>query len=289
MTAIEIFFFLFAAGSAGVAFYFWRRARLTRLCLERLDPSITSTVEPVGQASAPRIKPFPRRYRWAGFVAVDLAAAVLYFLIGVPVPFAVGGGLLIGVLTAVVESLMAGRRVAAMEVQLADSIDLMVGALQAGTALLKAFDAALAEARPPFKGELQELIGRIRLGESPQGALSNLAARVPLETFRLFCVSLTVHWETGGALSPMLIGVARSIRDRIETARRVRAQSVEVHVSVAVVLLICYALGVIMYNANPDQLTEFLLSPIGSYIGGGVIALQAVGVFWVAMLSSPKY
>jgi Flp pilus assembly protein TadB len=83
--------------------------------------------------------------------------------------------------------------------------------------------------------------------------------------------------------------VARSIRDRIEMARRVRAQSIEVQISVAVVLLICYSLGVIMYNANPEQLIDFLSSPVGSYLGGGVIALQAAGVFWVFTLSTAKY
>jgi hypothetical protein len=44
-----------------------------------------------------------------------------------------------------------------------------------------------------------------------------------------------------------------------------------------------------MYNANPEQLKEFLLSPVGSYVGGGVIAMQAAGVLWVAMLSATKY
>jgi tight adherence protein B len=165
----------------------------------------------------------------------------------------------------------------------------MVGALQAGSALLKAFDAALTEAKYPLRPELQDLTGRIRLGESPHSALNTLAARVPLETYRLFCVSLSVHWETGGALSSALIAVARSIRDRIEMARRVRAQSVEVQISVAIVLLICYGLGVIMYNANPEQLIEFLGSTIGSYLAGGVIALQAAGVFWVFRLSTARY
>jgi tight adherence protein B len=287
MTVTELVFLLLVAGGAGIAFQLWRSARLKRLCMERLDAGVTSAIQR-GEAER-RIKTFPRRHLYAGPAAGTLAALVVYFVAGLPIPFAVGGGLLAGVLAGVVEAIMAGRKIAVMEAQLADSIDLMVGALQAGAALLKAFDAALAEAKPPFQPELQEVIGRIRLGESPQSALGHLAARVPLETFRLFCISLSVHWETGGALSPMLMGVARSIRDRIETARRVRAQSIEVHISVAVVLLICYGLGVIMYNANPEQLKEFLLSPVGSYVGGGVIAMQAAGVLWVAMLSATKY
>jgi tight adherence protein B len=291
MTPTEILVVVFIVAGAGTALHLWRSARLKRLCIERLNSGMMSTTveRHQGQTTARLTKPFPRRYRYAGPVAGDLVAAVLYFVAGLPVPFAIAAGLLIGVLAGIVESLVASRKIAAIEMQLADSIDLMVGALQAGSALLKAFDAALAEAKDPLRQELQELTGKIRLGESPQNALNNLAARVPLETFRLFCVSLSVHWETGGALSSALMGVARSIRDRIEMARRVRAQSVEVQISVAVVLLICYGLGVVMYNANPEQLIDFLTSSIGSYIGAGVIALQAAGVFWVFRLSTAKY
>jgi tight adherence protein B len=287
MAAAEIILLLLIA-AGGAALELFRRARLKRICIERLKGSLADATQSA-PAPSQRIKPFPRRYPYIGPIAGAVAAAIVYYLLGLPLPFAIGTGLLIGVLAGILESIVAGRKIAAIEGQLADSIDLMVGALQAGTALLKAFDAALAEAKQPIRAELQELTGRIRLGESPQSALAHLAARVPLETFRLFSISLAVHWETGGAVSTMLSGVARSIRDRIETTRRVRAQSIEVQISVAVVLLICYGLGVVMYNANPDQLKGFLLSPIGSYIGGGVIALQAAGVLWVAMLSATKY
>ncbi len=290
MTLIEALFLLVPVAAAGTAFYFWHSARLKRLCVERLKANLSPDVVAAAEGKPTRlVKRFPRRHLYAGPVAGFLTGIVIYFLAGLPIPFAIGAALLIGVLIGIAESLLADRQIALVEAQLADSIDLMVGALQAGAALLKAFDAALAEAKPPFRNELQELTGRIRLGETPQNALNDLAARVPLETFRLFAVSLSVHWETGGALSSTLNGVARSIRDRIETARRVRAQSIEVHISVGVVLVLCYALGVIMFNANPDQLKEFFLSPIGSYIGGGVIALQAAGVLWVAILSAAKY
>jgi tight adherence protein B len=290
MTPIELIFLLFLLSAAGTAFYFWRSARLKRLCMERLKANTSPRLESGREGTQARfVKRFPRRYLYAGPVAGLLAGVAIYSFVGLPIPFAVGSGLLIGVLAGISEALFASRKVASIEVQLADSIDLMVGALQAGAALLKAFDAALAEAKPPFKQELLELTGRIRLGESPQNALADLETRVPLETFRLFCTSLAVHWETGGGLSSTLTSVARSIRDRIETARRVRAQAIEVQISVGVVLVICYALGIIMYNANPEQLKDFLLSPIGSYIGGAVIALQAAGVLWVAVLSSAKY
>jgi Flp pilus assembly protein TadB len=289
MTAIELILPLLAITGAVIALYSWRSARLKQLCINRVRASLSAmgAVPQAPQEAA--IKPFPPRYLFAGPLAGLVIAATVYWFSGLPSPFAVAAGLMIGVLVGLVEIFLAESKTAAMEAQLADSIDLMVGALQAGAALLKAFDAALAEARQPFRSELVELTGRIRLGESPQAAINALAVRVPLETFRLFCVSLAVHWETGGALSSSLLGVGRTIRDRIETARRIRAQSAEGQVSVVAVLLISYGLGAIMYNANPEPMVDFLFSPIGAYIASSVISLQAVGILWIARMSAMKY
>ena len=290
MTAIELILPLAVAAAAVIVLYSWRSERLKRMCIERLGASLsTSTARPRPMRTAAPLKRFPTRYRFAGPLAGSVVAAGFYFFSGLPSPFAVAAGLLVGVLAGLAEVVVADSKTAKIEVQLADSIDLMVGALRAGAALLKAFDAALAEARQPFRSELQELTGRIRLGESPQAALNDLATRVPLETFRLFALSVSVHWETGGALSSGLAGVGRTIRDRIETSRRIRAQGAEGQVSVVAVLLISYGLGATMYNANPGPLTEFLLSPIGSYMGAAVIGLQAVGILWIGRMSATKY
>src|SRR5207244_923422 len=108
----------------------------------------------------------------------------------------------------------------------------------------------------------RELLGRLRLGDSPQAAVRDLAFRVPLETLRLFSLSLQVHWETGGSLAATLTTVARTIRDRIEMSRRIRSQAVEAHASVVAVVGIAYGIGWIMYRANPEPMREFLLGAI---------------------------
>ena len=108
---------------------------------------------------------------------------------------------------------------------------------------------------------------------------------MPLETFRLFATSLAIHWEVGGSLATTLSTVGQTVRDRIELSRRVRAQSVESHASVAVVLAIAYILGFLMWRTNPDRLEAFVGTGIGSLVVAGVIALQAVGLVWMSRLS----
>jgi tight adherence protein B len=135
----------------------------------------------------------------------------------------------------------------------------MVGSLRAGASLLAAFESALEEIGPPLRPYFQEVAGRIRLGDDPRSAVSDLQVHVPLETFRLFATSLAIHWEVGGSLATTLSTVGQTVRDRIELSRRVRAQSVEAHASVGVVLAIAYVLGFLMWRTNPDRLKR--LSP----------------------------
>jgi tight adherence protein B len=201
----------------------------------------------------------------------------------------VAAGILTGVISHLIEEHVAEGKAQAIEMQLAEAIDLLVGSLRAGSSLLAAFEAALQEASPPLKPYLQEVAGRIRLGDDPRVAVSELPVYVPLETFRLFATSLAIHWEVGGSLATTLTTVGRTVRDRIELARRVRAQGIEAHASVAVVLVLAYVLGILMWRTNPERLQAFINTGIGTELVAGAMTLQAVGLIWMSRLSRPDF
>ena len=90
-------------------------------------------------------------------------------------------------------------------------------------------------------------------------------------------------------MASTLSSVGKTIRDRIEMSRRVQTQGVEVHASVVGVLAISYVLAYIMWRANPDSLTEFFMSPVGSEIVAAVICLQALGIFWISKMSDVEF
>jgi tight adherence protein B len=112
---------------------------------------------------------------------------------------------------------------------------------------------------------------------------------IPLETFRLFATSLAIHWEVGGSLATTLSTVGQTIRDRIELSRRVRAQGVESHASVAVVLAIAYVLAFLMWRTNPARMEAFVSTSIGTAIIAGVIGLQAFGLVWMSRLNRSTF
>lgn len=271
--------------------YLWYGQRVRWLAVERLADLVGSppAAENREQALQRTVRSFPPRYRFVPPSLGCVAAAALRFAAGVPIEVAVAAGILIGVISHLAEDYVAQQRAATIESQLAAAIDLLVGSLRAGASLLAAFESALQEAEPPLRPYLQEVAGRIRLGDDPRVAVSELPVHVPLENFRLFATSLAIHWEVGGSLATTLATVGRTVRDRVELSRRVQAQGVEAHASVAVVLILAYVLGFLMWRANPDRLEALIHTGVGTDLVAGVIALQAIGLVWMSRLSRSTF
>lgn len=281
---------LFSAMLATGVLYLWYGHRMRRLADQRLA-SMIGPIDIGETREEPRrtIRAFPERYRMAAPASGIVAGGGLWLLTGVPIEVAAAAGLLFGVFAHLVEDFLAAQKAEVIEAQLAAAIYLMVGSLRAGASLLAAFESALEEVGPPLRPYFQEVAGRIRLGDDPRTAVTDLQRNVPLETFRLFATSLAVHWEVGGSLATTLSTVGQTVRDRIELSRRVRAQGVESQASVAVVLLIAYVLAFLMWRTNPDRLEAFVQTGIGTVIVAGVITLQAIGLVWMARLNRSSF
>jgi tight adherence protein B len=281
---------IFSALLATGVLYLFYGHRMRRLADARLA-SMIGAVEVAEPRDEPRrtIRAFPNRHRIVAPATGAVVGGALWLLAGLPIEVAAALGLLFGVMAHLGEDFVAEQQAAAIEAQLAAAIYLMVGSLRAGASLLAAFESALEEVGPPLRPYFQEVAGRIRLGDDPRSAVSDLQRNVPLETFRLFATSLAVHWEVGGSLATTLSTVGQTVRDRIELSRRVRAQAVESQASVAVVLAIAYVLAFLMWRTNPDRLEAFVQTGIGTAIVAVVITLQAIGLVWMSRLNRSSF
>jgi tight adherence protein B len=148
-----------------------------------------------------------------------------------------------------------------------------------------ALEVAARETRAPLGTELAEVLGRIRLGDDPKEVFQDFSSRIPLEGYRLLSFSLLVHWEVGGSLARTLASIGRTVRDRLEVQRRVRAQSAEAQFSVLGVLAITYLIGLITWTSYPERLTRFFASEIGTVLLVLTVLLQAAGLLWMHRIS----
>jgi tight adherence protein B len=278
-------------GSGVLALRGFQSQRLRRISMQRAGLSFEEDSPVISQffPSLPSTRTYPARYRFAAFLAGGLTAAFIVLGTRWPRQYAVSLGILVTVIAYLLEEHWTASRIQQIEAQLADSIDLMIASIRAGSALLTALEAALSEAHAPLRGELENIVGRIRLGEDPRNVIRDLAVRVPFESFRLFAHSLLVHWETGGSLATSLRTVSRTIRDRVEVSRRISAQAVEAQVSVVAVMCIAYGLTILRLSTNPVQTKKLLYSQFGAYVGAGVMILQAIGIGWIWRMSRIRF
>jgi tight adherence protein B len=283
METSELFLLLGAALILAGSVWWWLRRRQRAITIGRLTAPVVSEEEEEREVRVPSgIVP---RHRWVPVLGVLLVGAGLHWLGGLDLLFAGAASLGGVVIVGLVINNIVQKRSLKYETQLTEAIDLIVAGLHAGAGTLDALDVAAREVRPPLRHHLNNLVGSIRLGESPRAALDELARTIPLESYRLFTFTLSVHQETGGSLAPTLSTVGRTIRDRVELKRRIRAETTQAQASVIGVLGISYGIALITWRTNPGRMEDFIASDIGTTMLSIAVALQAIGLFWMSRLT----
>jgi tight adherence protein B len=276
-----------AAFGAGAIAWVLRQRRLRAMSLRRLAEPLVPTRARAEERIL--LAPALPRYTWAPPLVAVIVSVGLYLALSWPPVLCVAIGLVTLVLGHMIEVNVHESRSVKLETQLADAIDMIVGALGAGAGTMDALDGAGAETRQPLRSELQALVGRIRYGDQPQVVMRDLAERIPLETFQLFAFTLAVHDETGGSLTGTLATVGRTIRDRIELRRRVRAEATQAQFSSVMILFITYGIALITWISKPERMEGFLGSEAGIRLVSAAMLLQGIGLLWMFRLSRIKY
>ena len=275
------------AWGLGVIGYTWRQVRLRDLARQRLAgmqaPAAETAETPIED------RPFARRHPFVPWIVASVVVAVLHGLLRLDLVISLALGAMVGFLGGLLDRMWLARQEALIEQQLSAAIDLMVGALYAGASVPSAVEIALRETKRPLAPQLEEVLGRLRYGDDPATVFRGLARRVPLDNFRLFATSLAVHWEVGGSLAPTLSTVGRTIRDRIEIARRIHSMTTQSRVSTIAVLGTTYFIGLLMWRNDPARMEEFLTNSVGKSLVAAALTLEAVGIVWAAHIGKVKF
>ncbi len=270
----------------GAGVWFLRRRRLRARTVERLAEPFVEDEAPQEVTNPAGLKP---SYGWLAYVALGGLGLGLYAFADWPGIFCLALLLIGSVGVSLALTAIEERRAVHLETQLTEAIDLIVGALHAGAGTLDAMETAAREAREPLRSHLRDVVGAIRLGERPSAAYEDLYAAIPLESFRLFCFTLSVHEETGGSLAPTLAMVARSVRDNVELRRRINSESMQAQGSVLGILAITYGIGVVTWQTHPERVESFVADDMGIKLLAAAMILQAVGLFWMSRMIKIRY
>ena len=191
---------------------------------------------------------------------------------------AVVGGGMVGALPFLYVQTRRNRRLAKLERQLPEALDLITRALRSGHAFSSGLQMIGEEMTEPIAGEFVIVHDEVNFGVSLQQALSNLSERVPNMDMRYFVVAVMIQRESGGNLTEVLGNLSRLIRARLKLMGRVRVLSSEGRLSAWILGLMPFALGLAMLFVNPEFMEPLWTDPIGQAIIKYMLILMAFGV-----------
>ena len=121
----------------------------------------------------------------------------------------------------------ASKRLAMIEEQLPDAIELMVRSLRVGHPFASAIQIVAKEVQDPLASEFGVIADESAFGRDVGEALKAMAERLDMQDLRFLAVAVTIQQQSGGNLAEILMGLSKVIRARFRLFRRVKAITAE--------------------------------------------------------------
>lgn len=190
-----------------------------------------------------------------------VTAAVFFFMLGFAMAFL---GLLLGlVLPWLYLKRRHGKRLAAFNGQLAETLGLMAGGLQAGLSLPQAVDTVVREGIEPMAGELRRALVEQRLGVDITDGLEAVGERMESDDFGWVVMAIRIQREVGGNLAEILHTVADTLREREYLRRQVKALSAEGRLSGYILTALPPFVMIYLSFANRPYIEVLWTTPLG--------------------------
>lgn len=210
------------------------------------------------------------------------AAAVTYLLVSNALhqawTYSAFAALLVGTFPFLYVRRKRAKRLATLERQLPDALDLLTRALRAGHAFSSGLAMIGQEMSEPIASEFAAVADEVNYGVELQQALVNLTERVPITDLRYFVVSVLIQRDSGGNLTEVLSNLSRLIRERLKLMARVRVLSSEGRLSAWVLGIMPFALGGLLAAMNPEFMTPLWTDPIGISIIRTMLIMMVFGI-----------
>lgn len=162
----------------------------------------------------------------AGLAAIAFAG--LTVATSAPLPVRALGSIIIGVGAVFFwVNKKAAKRMALIEEQLPDAVELMVRSLRVGHPFSAAVQIVANEVEDPLATEFGIIADECAYGRDIGEALKEMAERLDMQDMRFLAVAVTIQQQSGGNLAEVLAGLAKVIRARFRLFRRVKAITAE--------------------------------------------------------------
>ncbi|WP_369058278.1 type II secretion system F family protein [Caulobacter sp. 73W] len=230
----------------------------------------------------------PERSKLATGVAVAAGICVLAGFINGPLGF-IGAAVLLCLAAVVAVVFIAARRRNVFIAGLPYLLDAIRQSLSSGSSLHQAILRGVQTAPEAVRRYLEPAARRIDHGDAVHDAVAWAADQVDIEELHMLSVALEINARHGGAVTPILTGLARLLRNRARTERELKASTSQIRTSANVLTLTPIAAAGLGASMNPQYVSFLTSTQQGAMLLAIAGSLMLIGVVLIRRLLRLSY
>ena len=218
------------------------------------------------------------------FRVLRLASTCAMFLLGF-LGFDLVAGLMLALLGFVGPTLLLRRlrrkRVALVEQQLIDGLELLKNGLKSGLTIQQSSELLVKEFPPPISQEFSLVLAEVRLGVDFMDALQNMATRLDSAIVQILASGVAVTKKCGGDIGEIFGNLADTIREQAKIEGKLVAVTAQGRFQGLILGAMPFVLLFALYFIDRSHVMTLFSNQIGVYAFCGVVVMVMVAQVWI--------
>ena len=168
--------------------------------------------------------------------------------------------------------------------QFVGGLEMLRNALKSGLTLQQAIEMLIRESPAPLSSEFSRVIGDTRMGVEIRVAIENMANRLKLPVFTIFCTGVAVTIRYGGDLGEVFQHIAETIRSRASIEGKIDAVTSLGRYQALVLSGMPFVLLVMLFFIDRQHVEILFETKIGLAAIGIMVTLVVVANAWISRL-----
>ncbi|MXQ07523.1 hypothetical protein GQ651_06650 [Alphaproteobacteria bacterium GH1-50] len=181
------------------------------------------------------------------------------------------------------------ERLTKMVEQLPDALDLMARGLKVGHPLNTSLQAVANEMPDPIGSEFGIVVDQVSFGDELTEAFRDFAERIDQEDIHYLATSIAIQHGTGGDLARVLSVMSRTIRDRLNMRKKIKALSAEGRLTAAFLSFIPILIFVVMQILTPSYYGSIANEPEAIPLGIAIVTLTVLNALILRKLVNFRF
>ncbi|NNE88245.1 MAG: type II secretion system F family protein [Silicimonas sp.] len=182
-----------------------------------------------------------------------------------------------------------GERMQKLVQQLPDALDLMARGLKVGHPLNTTLNSVANEMADPVGSEFGIVVDQVSFGDDLTEAFRDFSYRIDQEDVHYLSTAIAIQHGTGGDLARVLNVLSRTIRDRLNMRKKIKALTAEGRLTAAFLSFIPILIFVAMQVLTPSYYGSIANEPEAVPLGIAIVVLTVLNALVLRKLVNFRF